>query len=430
MGRRNKPQNPVPRTLRHFQDRAPDNCEAIPRSENGVPVGRGGLDRLAWSPLGPGGSESFLADQISRPANSHVRWYCDTNMFLTEMDDRFWDALLSRNGRLVLIPPICEELQVWLNNPSYNKQVRDPIQRRIDGDDSSSVGLYDPCKYPERVLAIEYYVNLLGFRKRLHACAEAELLEKLERSPSSQEISNYCKDRFGIRGQLLASKGKKNTVEDHFCNDEALVVMAALESIYTGVESVILTRDEDVFEQFFKGLWLINTHYRGMLLAECYRRDPLYFSPSRVESKSLSEVFDGDVLLLTKPSGDLTEILPTRSTLVPISCILIKGGKIHQLTFGAETEMSDLFGIKARTGGSNTTLFGDRNCHVCLAHWMNAVGNVAAIGRDRSPSPEEWKFSLSALDLNLVAHSNEGFVERPVVNPDLLWLPPGARDWR
>ena len=42
----------------------------------------------------------------------------------------------------------------------------------------------------------------------------------------------------------------------------------------TGRQTLILTEDADVEEQLFKLLWLIETHYRGMVLADKYAADP------------------------------------------------------------------------------------------------------------------------------------------------------------
>jgi hypothetical protein len=167
-----------------------------------------------------------------------------------------------------------------------------------------------------------------------------------------------------------------------------------------------------------------------MLLARRYLIDPLYFSPTRTERESLSEAFEGDVLLLTKPSDELRELLPPVWTLVPISCMLIKNGQLTQHIFAAEAEISELLEVKVRTGGRSTDLFDDRNCHVCLAGWMNHVGNHAAIGRDLAVAHEKWSHTMSVIDMNLVSYCRERFAPILYVDPDTLWLPPRFHDRR
>ena len=51
--------------------------------------------------------------------------------------------------------------------------------------------------------------------------------------------------------------------------DEAPVYLAVERALITGKQTLVLTRDADVEEQF-KLLWLIDTHYREMLLADRY----------------------------------------------------------------------------------------------------------------------------------------------------------------
>lgn len=68
---------------------------------------------------------------------------------------------------------------------------------------------------------------------------------------------------LGERARLLATKLVGNQT------DEAPVYLAVERALITGKQTLVLTRDADVEEQF-KLLWLIDTHYREMLLADRY----------------------------------------------------------------------------------------------------------------------------------------------------------------
>lgn len=424
MSRRKKSKDTLPRTMRHLMGPPSDGKWVFQHEEWDVPSGRMPVGRLCWQHYPPITYDPIeLAKVISYHNNEDIRWFCDANMFIHPTDDNIWESLLSRPERLVIIPPILNELKRWIAKPKCNSIVHDAIKRKIKNDYNSPVDILDITNNTERATVTEYYVNLIGFRKRVYGMIPEQLKEHLGREPSVQELSNFCKDQFGERTQLLAQKGRDSKVANHRYNDEALVVMAITEAIYSGKEVVIITKDEDVLEQFYKCIWLMDTHYRGMLLAKRYYDDPLYFSPSRTIEK-LSEAFIDEVLLLTKPSVLLWEILPIKRTFVPINCMLIRNDQFMQSSFCAETEMAPLFRIKFATGGRNTDLFDDNNCHIWLDGLMKKVGgNYAAIGKDRCISLPQWTYSLSLLDINLALCSQEGYSHIECVDPQKLILP-------
>lgn len=367
---------------------------------------------------------------IQHPSNSDVQWFCDANVFIAPTDFVVWDSLFGKKDRLVLAIPIYHELEQWLSDPNNNLAAHAAVQGALNGANGSVVRLLDfPRNDVEKATSMEYYTNLIGMRKKAHFIAEEKLAEKLGRQPTKQETSNYTKDQVGMRAQLIARKGDEGRVAQHKFNDEALLIQAISDAIYTGTETSILTYDEDVLEQFYKALWLIDTHYRSMLFAERYSRDPFAFQPTRRVQDSRGEAFDGEVLLLRKPSDDLTELLPSDWTPVSIHCILVKNKRLTKLSFCAEREISQLFDVKARTGGLNTDKCEGSNCHVYLGdRFVEKVGNWAVIGRDHSSSRPEWLYKLSVVDVNLAVMSDERFIRSRVVDPSDLILPPDYRE--
>jgi len=76
-----------------------------------------------------------------------------------------------------------------------------------------------------------------------------------------------------LADQIQQHLGQRSVDRDEAAGnytDEALVYLAVEHALTTGKQTLVLTRDADVEEQFFKLLWLIDTHYRGMLLADRY----------------------------------------------------------------------------------------------------------------------------------------------------------------
>lgn len=279
MGRRKKRRNQPPRTMRHLAVTPPEGYRLVQGPNFTAPVGRMPIQRLAFRPGEPIPFDPRqLIAIISHPNNARVRYVCDANMFIAETDDGIWEALLSAQNRLVLTRPVFDELDLWLKSPNHNDRVHRSVVAALNGDSSSPIQLLDvPRQGTSDAAVVDYYVNLLGFRKQAGSIAGEKLQENLGRAPTPQELSNYCKDVLGIRGQLLARKGSECKSPRNLLNDELMVVLAILGAVCRGHEVVILTRDEDVLEQFYKALWLIDTHYRGMLLAEAYSRNPLQF---------------------------------------------------------------------------------------------------------------------------------------------------------
>ena len=251
---------------------------------------------------------------------------------------------------------------------------------------------------------MEYYVNLLGLRKKADVVA-VSALESTGQEASAQNISNWIKDNLGPRCQHLTKKAKSARPQ-HLLNDEALVLHAITSAITSGKETALLTYDEDVFEQFYKTCWLLDTHYRGMLLADCYNRNPLDFAPTQVRKDVAG--FVGDVTLLTKPSLQLRELLPEQWSPVSVHCVLIKNNFVTHLAFLAEREIERLFDTKAKTGGLNSEKLGGANCHVYLTNTLvQQVGNHAAIGFDERPASQP----VAMIDVNLVLPDDEQFTK-------------------
>jgi hypothetical protein len=423
VGRRKRHEKPLPRTLRHLG--APERKEILVRGRTWpVPPGRIGLDRLFWraDPPAPGNISAF-ARALGLATNRDVQIFCDTNIFIAPTDDRLWDQILCRPERLVIVPPVYEELLWWIRDPKCNLRAHKAVQERVDGDQRSTVRIYDPHRYGHSKAATEYYVNLIGMRKRVYPLMLPKLRHELGREPTRQEFSNACKDTFGMRTQLIAVSGLEARVPDNRYNDEALVVMAVFDAIHSGRETVILSSDEDVLEEFYKTVWLVDTHYRAMLFADRYHSNPLGEWRIQRDSQNLRDAFEGEVLLLRKPSRLLRELLPLSWTPVPVHCWLLKGEQIAAVTFMAEREMGRVFEVKARTGGLNTDLLEGRNCHIYLGGLIKTVGDYAAIGRERAMQLPGLPYRFSHVDINLCLFPGEEQTRFTPVDPRIE-LPP------
>jgi hypothetical protein len=249
-----------------------------------------------------------------------------------------------------------------------------------------------------------------------------------QRKPLPAEMSRSV-DRAGGPGALPT--------------DEALVYLAVHHALATGRRTQILTADGDVEEQFVKLLWLMNTHYRGMLIAKRYAADFASFRPRSFPETFWSkagDLFERDgAVLIERGNSNLQQYLAAEPHCVAVSCWRI-GKYFSAQTFMAEQEMSELLEVKDRTGGLSTDLLRGRNVH----SWLGLLplpgedAMAAAVVRDHR-LPLSFNVAVPKLDVLLTMGNFESRIQvegslrdrveidnpggTPVVYEDLI-LPP------
>ncbi len=414
------------KTLRHFEV-APRDCYATSQiSLDGLPKGQSPNFRLAWSkPIHGHYDPNDLAQVIRDPLNCDIQYFPDANFAIVETNSPVWDALRQAANRTVLAAPVYHELKEWLAAPRRNHALHSHITSALQSVDPQWLTTFGiGNREPVLKAALDHYVSLLLSRRMASKLAEIQLRTSGAGEPTRNDVMNFCKDQFGLRTQLLAKKGRDDSEEKGHVNvnDEVLVVMAILRAIASGRQTMILTHDRDVLELFYKAIWFFDTHYKAMHFARCYSTDPFLFGAGRIDD-SMQKAFEGEVILLKKPSCVCSEVLPLSCTVVPIHCVYI-GSELLQLTFCLETEMSDLINVKSRTNGLCTDLFEGRNIHIDLGPVIQHFGDFAAIGKDLAWPGKFGNTTTSYLDLMHSVHSNETFFETAHVPSELLIVPP------
>jgi hypothetical protein len=327
-------------------------------------------------------------------------WFIDNNVLADSVDPAIIEALLDVPGRMVLTPLVMQESKTWLERHPEHPFVRaikkgtaEPAEWRPPDPGMPGRNVYD------------YYLALLGVRRYVGRAAEDRFRREHGRDPNGAEQTAIRADiqkQLGVRGQVLARKGP-----GALPTDEALVYLAVHHALTTGRPTQILTADGDVEEQFVKLLWLINTHYRGMLIAERYAADFGSFRPRRFPerfwSKGGDELFERDgAVLIERGKPDLQQYLPDEAHCVPISCWRI-GDYFSKQTFMAEQEMYALLEVKDRTGGLSTDLLGDRNVHpwLGLLPLPHEDAMAAAVVRDQRLRLSGTNVAIPKLDVVL-----------------------------
>jgi hypothetical protein len=310
-------------------------------------------------------------------------YFLDTNVFTKSLESDVWKALCTR--RIVITPSVWKELQPWLKTPFCNKDIRDcvvaAVKRQIARQEQAQDSVDLKVQTQEGALVQQftdhgynYYLKLLTIRKVMGPLAEVVLTKRLGRAPTKDELNAEVQSRFGERGALLARKGLAAAHSPNRLTDEHLVLSAALTAILSGSEVLIVTRDSDVLEQYFKLLVLMKEHYRAMLAAEQYASNPtsMAFREVSVENDDMHiPSFTGKSVLKFETTDAEFNPLPPQFQFVNIYCMLLGGEttsmKVTSCTFGAETGMARVLKVKASTNGLSTDKFNGRNCVIHTA---------------------------------------------------------------
>jgi hypothetical protein len=315
--------------------------------------------KLEWNP-------AYLSKKIRDHSPPNTVFFADTGFFTKPMDFSVWDAILTR--KLIITPQIWGELQDWLDNPFHNESVRDLVRHA-----------YEKRLPSVEVMAIDdylkahgyyYYIKLLSYRKLIWKEVSAEFEFREGREPSDSEMRKMLQKKCGD-GAVVATKGWEDRNKPNLFADEELVVSAVLTAILRGVEVVILSRDNDLHDQFLMLIKLLNGHYHSMLAGEHfsrYRSDYPELKNTKVDS-GLRGIFEEDkVTAITFTLHQVHKFKPGIFMPVLMHCLFFCGSHLERrysaLSFCGETEMRKLLDIRGRTRGMSTNGFGENNCYL------------------------------------------------------------------
>jgi hypothetical protein len=285
--------------------------------------------------------------------------FADTSLFDDATPSTFWNAL-DEPTRLILTPGVRRELRPWMarrpNHPVVPMLQRtqhsppDPVVVRLRASD-----------------AFAYYWMLLAARRQTFSLYTSVLAGELGRDPTEAELRRRIQQAVGERGYLLGRKGLTRHPGAPAGADDEVVYLATAYALVTGKTTMILTKDEDLQEQFYKLIWLLDTHYRATLLADYYAAAPWSFEHlgSAPDHPWVRGRFES-LVLVRKPVAVDRRVLGREFHFVPVMCLLL-GRQLAELTFGAETEMQRVLEVKAATGGLNTEKLSGLNLHFWLA---------------------------------------------------------------
>jgi hypothetical protein len=370
-------------TSRYFDEKKPVFVKATKHFD---------LNGRHFSRLSFGDAESRLdvptwefAHRIRHSIPANAIFFPDTNFFSRPMGRLVWDALFEK--RLAITPMIRQELQPWLDRPDYNQEARNVIAESIASPRDSQKQLldFDPrSPIGERIIfpapnadflnhSYQFYFNLLAIRRLIGLDLAAELGLPATLEAMTPELMR----RFGDRGYLVSREAFTKGTKPNFLADEQMIVMAALTALCTGHETMILTWDTAIQEQFRKLWYLIARDYIAFCTGEVVswtmdlsqveelvndsgRESP--FVPNRFKAFKVPAVDFHDWVLPPDPA-------PVLSSCLTIGGEFRTGGEIKYLritpdAFCAENYLATFLHQKVENGGRNTRRFGECDCAV------------------------------------------------------------------
>jgi len=333
-----------------------------------------------------------------------------------ELPRKLWRTLASR--QIGITPLVWGELQSWVKDPFANGTFRDLL---VSAKSQGAKAVFFPSRseWNETTQrAAEYYIQLLSVRKRIGPAFKQYLEQQLGRTPTADEVMAEVQRAARDRGIVIAKKGFDEITTPNFLADEELVVTAFFHAILTGRETVVLTRDEDVYEQFFKMIFLIDTHYRCLNIARAYNETPENLIPESLPAlnSDLGPFQRGENLALHIPPRFTEWVLPRKSTWVTLTCFKFSGfGSDMRITgqhFLAEREMTSIIEQKGRDGSRSSDLLRGKNLHLAVPPtFPNVLSGDAVIALDRTVNVMGTKLSLVDMDYSVREVERRAVVE-------------------
>lgn len=408
----------------HFVEQRPNRELTIAAPTNLIPENRKPIARMAWgrdAGVRREASAQRVAQAFRDGAHTDAVFFLDTCFLRAPLDDAIWDALLTK--QMAIPSMVNKELEDWLQSPGHNQTFAEKLQNRLERGNDRIIRTFTADDYQR--LGADYYFSLLMLRKLKGKQWGMEFERAHSRPPTKEEFFAGFKKAdktFGDRAARIAWKGYCDYERENYAADEQTVLMAVLHALMTGRETTVLTRDHDLMEQFYKLVFLIDTHYRAMLFAAEFTQHPERYKPQ--PKTSICEghpdffddrfIGDNDVFIRPNlpPHTSWNSLLPTEFDSVNVSCIWFGDGpdqlQVAEMTFCADKSMVDILLTKAKTDGLNTDRLSGSNCHIWPSPELQShLGPCVAIAQDKMLHYHHKPYRI--LDMIHAMRSNEGF---------------------
>ena len=331
-----------------------------------------------------------------------------------EAPDRLWTAILQH--KLIILPTVDAELRQY--TPAGNDRINSAIAAARTG--RGNVEVLRPMGMDSELgRGVRYYARLRGTRKEAVELAAAAFRDREGRDPSPSELESALQRLVG-RGVTLARKGASDSAKPNLLFDEVTVVRTVALALERRIETLLLVRDNDIIEQFYKFGYLLDTHYRAYCIGKAFIEQPLNF-PRRaapVAGTMLEGCVEADDAEFVKlPASGTRRCLPDEFEPMAVHCVCLAGReppsfKDTTLSFCFETEMLNVLETKGLPGAKNVDWSDPRDLHICIHPAMqDLLGGVALLARNKIHVLDDAEICPIDLELTLRACERLGRVE-------------------
>ena len=172
----------------------------------------------------------------------------------------------------------------------------------------------------------DHYVTRLKLRKLLGVVVAREMETTLGRKVDERELGDELVRRFDARNAQIALKGWKDFGKPNYTADEELVVTAFLTAVLTGCETMILTRDTDIQDQFVRLVYMMLGDYHAHLFGEV-AADPANAVPLKrmpLPPNAANSLFNDDhIMHFVMPERDVHKLPPPACRPVHVHCYVL-----------------------------------------------------------------------------------------------------------
>jgi len=400
---------PTNRTFTHLTSTsARSGCDGVQRGSEPWGDPATFVDRLSFNFREPDALALTRLYKALGRLDSGIDVYLDSSIWDTNLDKKIWSQLLNHADSIRILPQVRLEVEPWLQRHQTSRAAR-----ALSGNNPAFSVLPLPEQETVEAATLTYYVNLLLMRRRVGDLMEEKLRKSLGRLPTEAEIASETQKSVGTRGLLFVHKSGKKVQADPLATDESLVYETIANGVRTGRPTLLLTRDRDLLEQFYKLCWLLDTHYRAMLIADAFVEQPDLFAqlaPPKISQ--WGEIFDAtNSLLWATPDTRMNDFLPPKPHFVAVECWVLGRTAFERLVFGAETEMADLLNVKGRTYGLVSEGLEGRNAHPWLAPLPidATLRHSTAIAKDRFIHMSDSSTRLGLFDVMHTVNTKERY---------------------
>lgn len=336
---------------------------------------------------------AVLTTHLAKHTNHAL--FIDTN--LTWLDHEWWDALLAEPGRVHVTGRVLRELV-----PFFQRNRDHPLRAPL-AEKHPAIVLHPDPDDETGFKAFHYYVSLLNRRRHLLSSAVQQFQAQYGREPTDAEMTGLKMKLQSFAGERTLRLNTKPA--SPYKTDEALVFLAVHHAITTGQPTKIFSGDSDVEEQFYAMVRLLTAHYYGFLLGRRYAADFASFRPRRLPNELVSkysQVFEPHGATIIDLGGKgIHDFIPKYTRFVPVSCTTIGKEYTSEVTYGAETTMSQVFTTKAETLGLSTERLGGRNVHPWMVpeEFKVAGTHGALVAFDKSITLPDTGMRLAHTDI-------------------------------